>query len=116
MGVTVPLPRLPRARSTAAEAPKLYAPPPLLEPVPTTYRPSAAAPVPSSVRYQPAGRTADGEVLLLSALKSSETPAGEGIETDPLPEVPAAQALIAAPKAIRARQTLVGRSINGIKR
>ncbi len=35
-GVTVPLPRLPSARSVAEAAPKLYAPPALLDPVPTT--------------------------------------------------------------------------------
>src|SRR6266403_5746132 len=94
MGVTVPLPKLPSARSVAAAAPKLYAPPALLDPVPTTYWPSAAAPVLSSVRYQPVGRTAEGDVLLLSVLKSWDAPAGGSIATDPLPEEPTAQALL----------------------
>ena len=80
IGVTVPLPTLPIARSSAEAAPKLYAPPALLDPVPTTDRPSAAAPVPDSARYQPAGRMPEGEVLLLNVLKFSETPVGDVIE------------------------------------
>src|SRR6187402_94173 len=90
MGVTVPLPRLPSARSAEAAAPKLYAPPPLLVPEPTTYEPSAAVPVPSSVRYQPVGSEFDGDVELLSVFRFSETVLVGEIEIEPLPEDPAA--------------------------
>src|SRR5262245_60531364 len=91
MGVTVPLPTLPSARSVADVAPKLYAPPALLEPVPTTYCPSAAAPVPVSVKYQPAGSELDGDVLLLRVSKCSAIPVGDAIDTDPLPVDPVPQ-------------------------
>lgn len=93
----MPLPTLPSARSVEEAAPKLYAPPALLDPVPTTYCPSAAGPVPVSVRYQPGGRAKEGEVLLLSVLKVSEIPTGEVIETAPLPDDPEARRL--APSA-----------------
>src|SRR5262249_41997237 len=91
IGVTVPLPTLPSARSVAEVAPKLYPPPALLEPVPTTYCPSAAAPVPVSTRYHPSGNEVAGEVLLLRLSNCSVIPAGEAIDTEPLPVDPLPQ-------------------------
>jgi hypothetical protein len=63
----------------------------LLEPVPTTYCPSAAAPVPVSLRYQPFGRSDDGDVTGLRLSRCSTNPAAEVIEIDPEPDEPAAR-------------------------
>jgi hypothetical protein len=69
----------------------------LFDPVPTRYDPSAAPPVPFSVRYQPVGRTFDGVVpALVNVSKVCVNPEGAGIDTDPLPDDPAASAPMVA--------------------